>query len=89
MLHTVFLVSSEFLKLYNRGGLTLPSEKWANEVKEMYSLFNDHHPEKGLSRAPGLISKFFEKLKKNFPTHQPKVLHLIARCFTRKIHLIT
>ena len=73
---------SEFTDLVNRGGLTYAANKWLDDVKKMYQLFNDHHPKDSLCKGPGVVAKFQKVLEENFFLYHNKVLGFIARLFT-------
>ena len=74
---------SKYANIINRGGITMPTKSFLRDFKKMRKMFNDHHPTESLKRGPGLISNFFEVLKKKFAEYHKKVLHLVARLLTR------
>ena len=74
---------SKYADLASRGGITRPTKKFLSDVKKMRKMFIKHHPKDSLKKGPGLISDFYEILKTKFSHYHDKVLHLIARLFTR------
>ena len=67
--------------LINRGGLTVPTNKWLKDYKAMEKLFCAYHPPKSLKKERGLFKNFFDILKENYPFYKNKVLHLVTRVF--------
>ena len=75
-------MTSKFLDLYSRGGLTYPKESFYDDFQSIMQDFNLHHPKNGL-RTTRVVSSFFELLKNKYSHYDPKVLHLISRLLTR------
>ena len=73
---------SEFTDLVNRGGLTYAANKWLDDVKKMYQLFNEHHPKNSLNKGHGVVANFQKVLEEKFFIYHNKVLGFIARLFT-------
>ena len=76
-------MSSKFLDLFSRGGLTFPGQTWHSNVKKMREMFLLHHPTNSLQSGRGVITNFFLRLVKEFPPYDKRILHLVARMFTR------
>ena len=74
---------SKFASLLSRGGITCPTKKFLKDVKIMQKMFKAFHPKNDLNRGPGLIQNFYNHLRQKFKVYEDKVLHLVARCFTR------
>ena len=75
--------TESFLTRSVRNGLILtPSSEWLKDVKSMYQLFLDYHPENSLRKGPGLVANFTKVLIEKFPNRDPKVLEEFAKIRT-------
>ena len=72
-----------FFNLQNRGGATVPTKVFLKDYHEMESLFQAYHPKYGVRPGRGLFTKFFNKLKKEFPFYHDPVLHMVTKVLTR------
>ena len=75
-------VPSEFLNLFNRGGLKHPSLKWLKDFRKITNLFDSFHPKNSLRKGRGVMFYFLELLKKEFGQYDHRILYLVTRMLT-------
>lgn len=68
----------EWLQRLNRGGLTIPSEKWLRQVGELEVLVCDMHGPSDIDRKPGFIRRLTSDVLVKFPDLHEKVARKYA-----------
>ena len=71
-----------FFSLMNHGGAKVPTKVFLKDYHEMESLFQAYHPKFGVRPGRGLFTKFFNKLKKEFPYYLDPVLRMVTKVLT-------
>ena len=74
---------NKFTTSLNGGGLVYPLKTWLHDYQSMEAYFQSYHPKGSIRPGRGLMSNFFNELKKKFPSYADSVLHLVTRVLTR------
>jgi len=66
-----------------RDGLSMPSEAWLRDVKDMDKTFCSFHPNKELNSGSGVTKNLVKHLCHKFPNRNEKVVSEFVRLRTR------
>ena len=77
--------SASFLDEMKKSDILYPSVEWLQEVKEIYSIFDNFHPKNSLKVGQKIVSKLANLLHKKLYSHRKfKVIRALILAFTRK-----